>query len=120
MVQEQRQTTNMRGAVPGATAAIGTYRKEQLGNLPPVRVIHKLLEIAIQGCKKEDKTLATKALTELTLALNFEYKEIALGLFRLYDYCKQCIHRGNYAEPIDILEDLRSTWAQAFHLKEAA
>jgi flagellin-specific chaperone FliS len=96
------------------------YRKEHLGNLPPVRVIHKLLEIALQGCKKEDKTLATKALTELTLALNFEYQDIALGFFRLYDYCKQCVHKGNFADAIAILEDLRATWAQAFHLKEAA
>jgi len=120
MVQTQQQPARPPAAAPASAAAINTYRREHFGNLPPVRVIHKLLEIAIQACKKEDKTLATKALTELTLALNFDYKEIALGFFRLYDYCKQRVHKGQFADALVILEDLRATWAQAFHLKEAA
>ncbi len=103
-----------------AQSAVDTYRKEQLTNLSPVQVINKLLEVAIRACKQGDKRLALRAITELILALNFEHKEIALGFFRLYDYCKQRIHSGDMDEAIFVLEDLRATWAKAFHLKEAA
>jgi flagellar protein FliS len=105
------------GAPTGAyQAAAQSYRNDQLANLSPVRVIDKLYSIAILACKKNDKTLAIKALTELIVGLNFEYEEIATGLFRLYQYCKDCIRKGDMTEAIHVLEELRSTWAEAFHL----
>lgn len=107
-------------STPESRSAVDTYRKEQFLNLNPVQVIHKLLDVAIRACKQGDKRLALRAITELILALNFEHKEVALGFFRLYDFCKQCIHRGDLPEAIFVLEDLRATWAKAFHLKEAA
>ena len=97
-------------------AAAQSYRNDQLANLSPVRVIDKLYSIAILACKKNDKTLAIKAITELIVGLNFEYEEIATGLFRLYQYSKDCIRQDNMSEAIHVLEELRSTWAEAFHL----
>ena len=127
MTQQNTYTAGnlaLNSEMPGATrqvqTAVDTYRKEQLLNLSPVQVINKLLEVAIRACKQGDKRLALRAITELILALNFEHKEIALGFFRLYDYCKQRIHSGDMDEAIFVLEDLRATWAKAFHLKEAA
>lgn len=98
------------------SSAVTTYRREQLLNLSPVEVVCKLYDMAIVGCKKNDTMLAQKALTELIVALNFEQKELALGLFRLYDYCKRQIRQGQTDEAVRILEDLRSTWAEAFQL----
>lgn len=97
-------------------AAAQSYRNDQLANLSPVRVIDKLYSIAILACKKNDKTLAIKAITELIVGLNFEYEEISTGLFRLYQYSKDCIRRDDMNEAIHVLEELRSTWAEAFHL----
>ena len=101
-------------------SALDKSRKEQYLNLTPVQVIYKLLDIAVQNCKKEERTIAVRALNELILALNFEHQEVALGLFRLYDYSKQCIHNGEFSKAITVLEDLRSVWGRAFHLREAA
>jgi flagellin-specific chaperone FliS len=97
-------------------SAVNVYRREQMLNLSPVEVVLKLYDTAIISCKKNDLDLARKALNELIAGLNFDYRDISLGLFRLYDYCKLCIRKQDVDEAVNILEDLRGTWAQAFHL----
>lgn len=104
--------------VPSKTAltAAQRYQREQYLNLSPVEVIKKLYDVAILGCKKHDKTLANNAVTELIVGLNFEYQDIALGLYRLYQYVKHCLRQENYEEAENVLSELRATWMQAFHL----
>lgn len=97
-------------------SAVQKYRNEQVMNLTPVEVIRKLYDLAIFGCRKNDRSLAQKAVTELIAALNFDDNDIALNLFQLYDYCKRCIRSGNVDEATHILEELRSAWIQAFQL----
>jgi flagellar protein FliS len=101
---------------PGPTAAVQTYRNEHLLNLSPVQVVQKLYDVAIQGCKRQNYPLAQRALTELIVSLNFEQQEMATGLYRLYDYCKRQIREGKSDEAVVILEDLRTTWSQAFNI----
>jgi flagellin-specific chaperone FliS len=108
------------GSRPGSKAALDAYRREEFLHLTPEQAIHKLMTLGIQGCRNEDKTRAVRAVNVLILALDFKYNEVAMGLFRLYDYCKMCIYKGDFGKAIDILDGLRATWAEAFHLKEAA
>lgn len=99
-----------------AQAAVAAYSREHHMNLSPVQVIQRLYDYAILGCKKDDPVLAQRALNELILALNFEYKEVSFGLFRLYDYCKGRIQKRDYQPALAVLEDLRATWSTAFNL----
>ena len=92
------------------------YQREQLLNLSPVEVIYKLYDIAVISCKRDDSVLAQRALNELIVGLNFEAGEIAINLYHLYDYCKRSIRQGRVDEAISVLEELRSTWAQAFNI----
>jgi len=103
-----------------AKAALQAYRREEFMHLTPEQVIYKVMSLAIQGCRKGDRTQAVRAVNALILALDFKYREVAMGLFRLYDYTKLCIYGRRFDEAIDILEGLRSSWAEAFHLREAA
>jgi flagellin-specific chaperone FliS len=108
-------------AVPNPTSqpyafAAKAYRNEQILNLSPVQVIDKLYTVAIQSCKKNDAQLARRAINELIVGLNFEYEEISTGLYRLYEYCKDCVRKGKMDDAVVVLEDLRSTWAKAFNL----
>ncbi len=98
------------------SSAAKAYRNEQLLNLTPVQVIEKLYSVAIQALRKNDAELAKRAVNELIAGLNFEYEQPAVGLYRLYEYCKDCIRKGNPAEAISVLEELRATWVQAFNL----
>jgi len=98
-------------------SALAAYRKEDYTNLTPVQVVSKLYDVAILACKKNDKTLARRAINELIVGLNFEYKDVAVGLYRLYDYSKRCIAQDKTAEAARVLEELRSAWGQAFNLR---
>ena len=101
---------------PQAHAA-AAYGREQLLNLSPVQIIQRLYDYAILGCKKNDPRLAHRALNELIIALNFDHREIAFGLFRLYDYCKGKIVKRDYPAALAILEELRETWVRAYNLQ---
>jgi flagellin-specific chaperone FliS len=96
--------------------ALQMYRNEHLANLSPVQVVLKLYDIALRGCKHHNYGLAQRALTELILALNFDHKELATGLFQLYDYAKRSIRQGQVDEAVVVLEELRTAWVEAFHL----
>lgn len=95
---------------------VSTYQQNQISNLSPNELILKLYDLAIVSIKKDDTSKANLAITELIAALNFDYQEISVGLFRLYRYCQNCLRRGDHQEPVKILEDLRKTWAVAFNL----
>lgn len=97
-------------------SALVAYRNEQLLNLSPVEVIHRLYGVAIQAIKKNDVHLANRAINELIAALNFEYQEIALSLYRLYQYAKHCLRQGKHNDATEVLEELRSAWKEAFNL----
>lgn len=106
--------------VPPKTAVVAAqrYQREQYLNLSPVEVIKKLYDVAILGCKKRDRVLANNAVTELIVGLNFEYQDISLGLYRLYQYVKYCLRQEKYDEAENVLSELRATWMQAFHLAD--
>jgi flagellin-specific chaperone FliS len=87
-----------------AASAVNAYRK-------------RLYEVAITACRKQDADLSRRAINELIAGLNFEYEEIAIGLYKLYDYSKRCIRQGNFDEAAGILDELRATWVQAFKLE---
>lgn len=99
-----------------AQQAAAEYTKQHHMNLSPVQVIGRLYDYAILGCKKKDQVLSQRALNELILALNFDYGEISFGLFRLYDYCKGRVQKRDFEAALEILEDVRATWAKAFNL----
>ena len=103
-------------ATPIRSAAVNTYRREQVANLSPIEVILKLYDTAIVSCKRTEYDLTRRAINELIAALNFEHGEMSLGLYRLYDYCKRCIRENRPEETVSILQELRGVWAEAFHL----
>lgn len=98
-------------------AATTKYHQEQNLNLSPVQVILKLYDLVIVSCKKNDARMALRALNELIVALNFEQKDMSVGLYRLYDYSKRCVFAKRYLQAEAVISELRGAWAQAFKLK---
>ena len=101
----------------GHPAKKNNYLYNEIMNLSPVELILKIYDIAIVSCKRKDAERANRALTELIASLNFDYKDISLGLFKLYYYCQHQIRNGNFEAALEILKELRDTWAKAFNLK---
>ncbi len=101
---------------PLKSVAASRYRKEESMNMTPVQVICRLYDVAILAVKKDDRELARRAINELISALNFDYQETSVGLYRLYDYAKRQLRNGNTGEALNVLQELRNAWAQAFNL----
>ena len=89
-----------------------SYQQSQVLGLDPVRLLLKVYDFTIVNCKKNDLTKASKGLVELISALNFDYAEMSLGLFRLYQYCMDRIKIGEFDEAIEILQGLRNSWSE--------
>ena len=91
---------------------LNSYLKNQILSLSPMQLLVKVYDVAIIGCKSKDMNKASKALVELISGLRFEYEEISVGLFRLYQYCLDEIKKENYDIPLKVLTELRNTWVE--------
>lgn len=86
------------------------YQKNQIMSLTPAQLVLKIYDYAILGCKLKNSQKVSKALIELISGLNFNYGEIPLGLFRLYQYCLDIIKKDQFEEALKILSELRDAW----------
>lgn len=88
------------------------YRQNDVLGASPLRLVVMAYDLAIQSCERKDFEKATRAISVLRDALNFEYQDVALGLFRVYQWCLDCIRQGDYSSAIGALTELRDAWLQ--------
>ena len=86
------------------------YRQQDVLGASPIRLVVMAYDLAIQACEKEDFGLATNAVCVLRDALDFDYKEPSVGLFKLYQWCLESIRQGDYASALSTLKELRDAW----------
>jgi flagellin-specific chaperone FliS len=99
-------------ATPRA-GAFSQYRTQQVMSASPMQLVLQLYDLAITGCESRNAERASAPIRELIGALNFEIDQIAVDLFRLYEYCLWEIRRQRFADASDILRRLRDTWQEA-------
>ncbi len=87
------------------------YRTQEVMGASPIRLVVMAYDVAIQACEAQDFGRATRAISLLRDALNFDYAEAAAGLFSLYQWCLDCIRQGDYASALQVLRELRGAWA---------
>jgi flagellin-specific chaperone FliS len=87
------------------------YRQQDVMSASPIRLVVMAYDLAIVSCEKKDFTCATKAIGALRDALNFDTGEAAVGLFRLYQWCLDCIRQEDYASALQTLRELRQAWS---------
>jgi flagellin-specific chaperone FliS len=88
------------------------YRQNDVLGASPLRLVVMAYDLAILSCERKDFEKATRAISVLRDALNFEYKDVALGLFRVYQWCLDCLRQGDYTSAISALSELRDAWVQ--------
>ena len=86
------------------------YRNQDVMGASPIRLVIMAYNLAINACEEKDFARATKAITVLRDALNFDYPEVSVGLFRLYQWCLDCIRQGDYPNAAHTLVELRDAW----------
>lgn len=88
------------------------YRQQDIMGASPAHLIVMVYDLAIKSCELQDADRATKAICGLRDVLNFDYPEVSLGLYRLYEWCLDCIGHGDYASALNTLRELRDAWHQ--------
>jgi len=89
------------------------YVEQELAGLSPVQLLIKVYDVAIASCAQKDSQRLSRALVQLIAALNFEHQEMALGAFRLYNYCLRQAKIGRFDAAKPILVGLRDAWVEA-------
>lgn len=92
------------------------YRQQDVMGASPMRLIVMAYDLAIYACEKREFEKAVKTITVLRESLNFDYPEVSLGLFRLYQWCLDCIRCGDYPSALETLQELRSAWQESEQL----
>ena len=91
----------------GASAA---YVNEQLAGLTPVELLLKVYDVALASCRRGDRERLSRALVELISALDFNHREVAIGLFQMYNFCLTNAKRGRFDLVEPVLTELREAW----------
>ncbi|MGR3220543.1 MAG: hypothetical protein ACUZ8H_12130 [Candidatus Anammoxibacter sp.] len=72
--------------------------------------IDNIFNIGIQACDQKDTIKVRKVLDTLKGMLDFQFKEVASGFGRLYDFCLQFVNDKKFENARDILLELRQSW----------
>ena len=92
---------------------VAAYQRQTVITLSPGQIVKRLYDLGIQGCNERDTDKVSKVLTELMTGLNFDYKEVALGLYQLYSYCLNKVKSCKYREVANVLKGLSEAWGTA-------
>jgi flagellin-specific chaperone FliS len=87
------------------------YQQQDIMNASPLRLVIMTYDLAIRACEQQDFAKATKTISALRDTLDLDYPEVAVGLFRLYQWCLECIRKNDYASAVTTLTELRGAWA---------
>ena len=93
------------------------YQANEILEASPQKLLIKVYDYAIVHCKKEDLVKTNNALQILIDALRFdteEVREVSTGLLRLYKFCQDQMREGNYELVVTMLQELKTTWLDAF------
>lgn len=88
------------------------YRQQDVMSASPLRLVVMAYDLAIRACERKDFEKAVKSISVLRDALDFDYPEVSVGLFHLYQWCLESIRKGDYESAIRTLSELRSAWKQ--------
>lgn len=89
------------------------YQQQEVMGASPLRLVVMSYDLAIRACEQKDFNRATRAVSVLRDALNFDHGDSAVGLFKLYQWCLDCIRRDEYESAKNTLKELRAAWITA-------
>ena len=93
--------------------AAQTYRMNQVNSASPLDLLIMGYDAALASAGQRDLDRFTRAVTVLRDSLDFSYDaDIAMGFFRLYQYCADLARKGEFDEAATYLRELRDSWDQ--------
>ena len=86
------------------------FRQHEIMSASPVRLVVLTYDFAIRACEQKDFNRASKAVSVLRDALDYDYGEVAVGLFGIFQWCLDCIRKEDYQSAVVTLRELREAW----------
>lgn len=89
------------------------YVTNNILDTTPEKLLIKIYDFAIKGCRTHSLEKTNGALNELIFALNYDTKEVeevSIGLLKLYKFCQEQMRKKNYDIVEKILTELRESW----------
>jgi flagellin-specific chaperone FliS len=94
-----------------ATYGAMKYRQQDVETASPIRLVVMAYDLAIRSCDKKDVVTAIKAVDGLRRSLDYDYAEVAVGLFSLYNWVIDCLGHNDFTSAKHTLMELRTAWA---------
>ena len=95
---------------------LNPYLANQILNSSPEQLLIKIFDFAVVKKKKKDMIKTNCAIQELIGMLRFDddsYKDLAINLIGLYQYCQDQARKQKFEIVTKILTELRESWLQA-------
>ena len=89
------------------------YRQQDVLGASPIRLVIMAYDFAINACDQQDFEKSTRAISVLRDALDFDYPDVSVGLFKLYQYCLDNLRAGDFNGAKSILVELRDAWVDS-------
>jgi len=93
------------------TFGVQEYRRQQATGASPVHLVLMAYDVAIVASERRDNHRASEAVTALRNTLNLSETVAAPGLYRLYQWCLECLNKQDYDGALTVLRGLREAWA---------
>ena len=92
-------------------AYTNSYKQQEVISASPLHLVIMAYDLAIRSCERKDFDKAITTISALRDCLDLDYPEVSNGLYSLYQWCMDCIRKGDYASASNILSELRGAWA---------
>ena len=89
------------------------YLTQKIMSANPEQLISYIYDAVISACNQRDQDRVLRGLMMLIKALNYDYQEVAMPLFKLYQYCLERARRNDYSEVEELMVGVRSAWVEA-------
>lgn len=91
-------------------AYTNSYKQQEVISASPLRLVIMAYDLAIRSCERKDFEKAITTINALRDCLDMDYPEVASGLYGLYQWCLECVRKGDYSNAANILAELRGAW----------
>lgn len=88
------------------------YLTQKIMSAKPEQLISYIYDAVISASYQKDQERVLRGLMMLVNALNFDYQEVAMPLFKLYQYCLERARRSDYSEVEELMVGVRSAWVE--------
>ena len=92
------------------------YLKQKIFSASPEQLISYVYDVIIAACHRKDQERALQGLMELVSALNFDYKDIAVPMYQLYQYCLDQVRKRKFDEVKGLIGGLKAAWTAAMNV----